>query len=497
MGNQQQKQQKQVDELASLKQYNALDQLATKYILTQNFQDMKRLSTKEYCDKLIVLTADVIKKFLNEKEIAYLSHKITDGVPIDKMEKQNVIYLDTNDVKTSSAKKSSTTPKQFIYDSKWQTYVPSVRKIGRKTVLQTLDVQNPETKDRMCKGIAKFYVKIAHLYAAILKTINPLYIYKDKYGKEHHFSLLNKEKIPKNADVKLSEINLCTRRINALQFTTEGDNLKINISKACNINKKDSKYSFGTNPDEPELWGSSKTRSATLGEDVGIPELEKLYYDKYDYVHGKFLAMSAASSKQYKKDLKSFYTHFTGKSNYNDWNKGNNKKFSDIPLTDFHSSELCRGKDAIWRKTYVGKNAGLFKEYADNLKKMMQIAETNQKAVIGVLDKIFEWVKKGTAGESVITLKPDLNEEKLDAVVNEVRNLILELYYTCEKDFKNGLQIFEAIVKERYLKTSIARSKDLEKKMDVLVANEISPEMQKDINKTFTDLGTKAARVDE
>jgi len=109
MGNQQQKQQKQVDELASLKQYNALDQLATKYILTQNFQDMKRLSTKTYCDKLIILTADVIKKFLNEKEIAYLSHKITDGVPIDKMEKQNVIYLDTNDVKTSSAKKSATT----------------------------------------------------------------------------------------------------------------------------------------------------------------------------------------------------------------------------------------------------------------------------------------------------------------------------------------------------------------------------------------------------
>ena len=38
------------------------------------------------------------------------------------------------------------------------------------------------------------------------------------------------------------------------------------------------------------------------------------------------------------------------------------------------------------------KKSGLFKEYADNLKKMMQIAEANQKAVIGVLDKIFEWV---------------------------------------------------------------------------------------------------------
>jgi hypothetical protein len=97
----------------------------------------------------------------------------------------------------------------------------------------------------------------------------------------------------------------------------------------------------------------------------------------------------------------------------------------------------------------------------------------------------------------VITLKSELNEKKLDTIVTEVRNLILELYYTCEKDFKNGLQIFEAIVKERYLKTSIARSKDLERKMDVLVANEMPTEMQQDIKKTFTDLGKEAARVDE
>ena len=81
-----------------LKYHTALDQLATKYILTQNFQDMKRLSTKAYCDKLIILTSDVIKKFLNDKEIAYLSHKITDGVAEDKMEKQKVVYLDTSEI---------------------------------------------------------------------------------------------------------------------------------------------------------------------------------------------------------------------------------------------------------------------------------------------------------------------------------------------------------------------------------------------------------------
>ena len=97
MGNQQQK--KSQDDTDSIKQHNALDQLATKYILTQNFQDMKRLATKAYCDKLIILTTDIVKKYLNNKEIEYLSYKIKDGIPINKMEKQKVTYLDINELK--------------------------------------------------------------------------------------------------------------------------------------------------------------------------------------------------------------------------------------------------------------------------------------------------------------------------------------------------------------------------------------------------------------
>ena len=456
---------------------------------------MKRLSTKSYCDKLIILTADVIKRYLNDKEISYLSYKITDGVPVNKMQKDKVAYLDINELKNKKDV-PKTSVQKFLYDSKLGRYLPETDKHwGRKNVLHTLDVHNPKTKERMCKGIAKFYIKIAHLYAAILKTINPLYIYKDKYGKEHHFSLLNKDKIPKNANVKLSEINLCTRRINALQFSPEGDNIKINISRVCDLNRKTTTYGFGSNPDEPDLWGISKTTSLKLGNDVGIPELDRLYYDNYDYVHGKFIGMSQANKTQYEKDLKVFYTHFTGKNNYNEWNKDHKKKFSDIPLTDFHSSDLCRSEKSSWKQTYVGKEEGLFKEYADNLKKMMQIAAANQKAVIGILDEVFEWIKKDD-GTTVITIKPDLTEKKLDEIVAKVRSQILELYYTCEKDFKNGLQIFEAVVKERYLKTSIARSKDLEKKMDVLVSNDMPDDVKQDIKQRFTDLGNQAARED-
>ena len=440
MGNQQGKARKPTGDFSKL---DALDQLATKYILTQNFQDMKKLSTKPYCDKLIILTGDIIKKFLNEKEIEYLSYKLVNGVPVNKVEKMKVAYLDTNEIKSTT--------------------------IG-KTGLHALDVHNPEIKDRMCKGIAKFYIKIAHLYAAILKTINPLYIFKDVNGKEHHFSLSNKGKIPAGTNVKLTEVNLCTRRINAIKFSNDGKDIKINISKTCDLNRHTQKLGFGTHPNEPSKWGKASVTTRTLGEETGIPELEKLYFDKYDYNTGKYVDMTAESKKQYNKDLSVFYRHFTGKNNYAEWNVSGNKKFSNTPLIDFNASELCKDANSPWNKTYMGKDEGLFKKYANNLKKMMDIAEQNQKNILQILDQVFVWEKKTSdAAKETITINPTLTEKSLDEIVAETRNLILELYYTCEKDFKEGLEIFEAIIKERILKNSEAKSKDLEKKIDSFI----------------------------
>jgi len=46
----------------NLEAVDLLDIIATKYILTQNFQDMKKLGQKEYCDKLVILTSDIKEK---------------------------------------------------------------------------------------------------------------------------------------------------------------------------------------------------------------------------------------------------------------------------------------------------------------------------------------------------------------------------------------------------------------------------------------------------
>ena len=39
--------------------------IATNYILTQSFEDMESLKDPKYCDKLIVVTSDVLNKYLN------------------------------------------------------------------------------------------------------------------------------------------------------------------------------------------------------------------------------------------------------------------------------------------------------------------------------------------------------------------------------------------------------------------------------------------------
>ena len=92
-------QSKSKDSGQELKAVNILDILATKYILTQNFQDMKKLGDKEYCNKLVILTADIIKKFLKEKEITYIAQRVIDGVPVNMKKSASVIYLSTNKLK--------------------------------------------------------------------------------------------------------------------------------------------------------------------------------------------------------------------------------------------------------------------------------------------------------------------------------------------------------------------------------------------------------------
>ena len=52
-----------------------------------------------------------------------------------------------------------------------------------------------------------------------------------------------------------------------------------------------------------------------------------------------------------------------------------------------------------------------------------------------------------------IRINPSLTEESLQGIVIETRSLIINLYLTCEVNYVNGLNIYEAIVDQKILDT--------------------------------------------
>ena len=64
--------------------YDIIDYIATYYILTMDFKSLSKLSEKAYCDKLIILTSDIIQRYFNDMEITYLAQRIKDGAEVLK-----------------------------------------------------------------------------------------------------------------------------------------------------------------------------------------------------------------------------------------------------------------------------------------------------------------------------------------------------------------------------------------------------------------------------
>ena len=88
----------------------SIDVIAANYILTQNFTDMVNLKDPKYCDNLVIMTSDVMAKNLSNKEVSYLSQKIKDGVEVNEVTEDNILFLkkskvDNLDVRTGTKKK--------------------------------------------------------------------------------------------------------------------------------------------------------------------------------------------------------------------------------------------------------------------------------------------------------------------------------------------------------------------------------------------------------
>jgi hypothetical protein len=414
-----------------------IDYIATYYILTMDFQSLRKLYDIEYCDKLVILTSDIIERYFTDIQITYLAENIRGQEAENKEDvykKDKIIFFD-------------------------------------KDELSNLDIKNPIKKRRVCLGIAKFYIKIAHVFATILTTVNPVYVYKDEDGNTVKADIYNRNKIPKGIDVEILKLNICDNRIDALKrdsnvnFSDDLENdteIKIH-PKMCSFNLK-KKDSYDDDDDLKDL-----------DDEPGIPELMELYYDDdYDYETGKFKGMKPETQAVFNQNLQSFYSVFA-ETNGQPMPE-NIKKFSDIKLKYYNKKLKCRGSNAPYNSSVRGTlNDDLFKQYAENLKQMLKKANSNQELLLDVLNKLFVYMTDPQTKKKIIRINPELTEELLQEVIVETRAIIINLYLTCETDFANGIKIYEAIVDKKIIETARSQIETMENDRERLVTDEEIP----------------------
>ena len=124
-----------------------IDKIASEYILSMNFQDMKNMNTEAGCNKMVLVVENILKQHTTE-------------VPVSSLEtaSQGLFNL---------AAPPSGEESIFVFPE------------GDEEEKKIMDVSDAKKKQLICRNIAKFYVQLAHLFSAIIMTVNPKYQYSD------------------------------------------------------------------------------------------------------------------------------------------------------------------------------------------------------------------------------------------------------------------------------------------------------------------------------
>jgi len=458
-----------------------------KIIKNTSWQDMQNMEKTQHCDKILALTTKIFQKNLSSHQIDYLAHRIKHG-ETPMIIKNQVTWIQKNNLEK---------------------------------------LNNSKDKKRICQGIAKFYIKIANVFFAVIKTINPQYVLNDINGQQQKIPLLEYGKLPKDAEKKLKLFGFCQKRINALKYETNEDKTITVFPSPCKLIQE--KYR--------DEHGKCVTKYKKFSAEPGVPELKNLYKDIYNYdprsgQRGKYTKLSKDAMKQYRYDLKQFYKTFTGKQL-----PDNIKSFSEIKLSDysckFDPRIKCppREKNSyanpegyqpitldsrptqntqtmntpintpmntpinipmntpintpmnippnmalptgqvggaldmrIRHKSHTGSlNNEYFSKYANHLARMIGYAQQNQQKLIQLLERIF------VSSNDNIIINPKLNNDELQKITDETRNTIVKLYIKCEEDFRKGLELFDDIIKEKELQKINRQEKMLKKQLNTVL----------------------------
>jgi len=430
-----------------------LNEVATDYILGQNFQDMIRLTNSKYCNDLVIITSKILKKSFFSNQIQVMYKQISES---------------------------------DIYSGQSILGISGISGIAGSS-------QKEQTK-KMCTEIAKYYVKIAHLFAAIITTLNPVFSWRSSASSSRAIlsphippeppvrtgveqgvedvektTLENKHYISEMAkDVKIENLNFCNSRIADLMDMDELTDL-LDDESIVNGEQPVSEIKIKTKLCSSNLNNSSSAGTGTgsvktVYDLPGFAELSRLYNDKYNASKGRFDKMSAKSRDEKKRNIDLLYTLFTGNPNP----PKDIKSFRDIPLHSFSDTADCSSPDSMLNKTYVGNTKDkLFVDYVEQVKKMIYDSNMIRNSLLEIIDSIFITNTSSESGDKMkYIIDPNLTYEELNNLIDETRKIILKLYVNCEKNFIHTLKILQGIIEAQMFETGQRQIRELEKSID-------------------------------
>ena len=173
--------------------YELIEKVALDYATTLNLTNIGLLSkpSEEYkssCNNLIYVSSELLKKYLKPVEIKLLESRVKNGINVST---NTIVSLSTED-------------------------------------LEKAKILSDEGITTACNTISSFYIKISHLYAAIVRVLQPQVTYTigSSTTTVGLLEALNEnQKLPTDIKIHDTTISLCSKRVAYLN--PQGDNESI------------------------------------------------------------------------------------------------------------------------------------------------------------------------------------------------------------------------------------------------------------------------------
>jgi hypothetical protein len=387
-----------------------IDEIASNYMFKQNVVDMLRFSDSDYRDNFVILTCRILDEKLTNLDIGTLKDRITN----------------------TNVKPKNTNHGELVYFSELEKMKPLL--------------YNEDKKKEALLIISKFYVKIFTLFSSIVSVVDPQYTYKDENGEDNYFYLKDYD------DLKMVDLATNKLKLYHLENPLSLVRRRLFILKNKLEQQDENSDYIVMNPGE-ELCSmnipENNEGDFKLSNEIGIKELDNLYYDLYDEETSEWSGRSKEMEEQYKRDVALFFRIFTGKKK----KPANVTSFSDIELLDFHNLTRCKNND-YFEDLLVSKNDVLFQKYISKIEEIQQGTRSYKKQLLYILKSMFmkheQTEEDDDSFELEYTIHPELDMKKLSEKQKMAQSCIVQMYTNCEKNFIEALLLYEKMYENRY-----------------------------------------------